>query len=258
MEVRDKPPGPGGNELSHIETEPLHDGVDVWGVEGQKGPLTILDPLYDEPTPVRRDIKGLSAHGARRIWTRATRLPTAETTGVKLVPTPNRPGLSLTSHGGQTHGTLGTPVLPTPLLTFGQNLFAISTGQGLGSAPPAHTSYLGNFHRLLARATSTSSDLMASRYFSLIFSSMCFRKTTRGSSSCSMRHVGHSIEVSNQVVMHLLWKTCLHLSRLSLRFVPSRQTAHVWERCARHLPSSTAFCLHFVPLRVTESQFILY
>jgi len=109
-----------------------------------------------------------------------------------------------------------------------------------------------------ARWTSASRDLMASRYFSRMLSSTCLRKTTIGSSSCSMRHVGHSMLVSNQVVMHLLWKMCLHLSFLSVRFVSSRQTAHVCERWARHFPSSTAALLHLAPDRVTDEQFISY
>jgi len=79
-----------------------------------------------------------------------------------------------------------------------------------------------------------------------------------GSSSCSIRHVGHSMLVSNQVMMHLLWKICLHLSFLSFRFVSSRQTAHVCERCARHFPSSTATLLHLAPVNVTDEQFISY
>jgi len=99
---------------------------------------------------------------------------------------------------------------------------------------------------------------MASRYFSRMLSSTCLRKTTMGSSSCSMRHCGHSMLVSNHVMIHLLWKTCLHLSFLSVRFVNSRQIAHVCERCARHFPSSTANLLHLAPVKVTEEQFIVY
>ena len=99
---------------------------------------------------------------------------------------------------------------------------------------------------------------MASLYFSRMLSSTCLRKTTMGSSSCSIRHVGHSMLVSNQVVIHFEWKMCLHLSFLSERFVSSRQTAHVCERCARHFPSSTAALLHFAPDNVTEEQFISY
>ena len=39
-----------------------------------------------------------------------------------------------------------------------------------------------------------------------------------------------------------------------MRFVGSRHTTHVRERCAWHSPSSTAFCLHFVPLSVTDEK----
>ena len=139
-------------ELSHIEPEPLHDGVDVRCVKWQEGPLTVLYPLYDEPTPVRRDIKGNSAHGTRGVWPGAIRLPAVDARKVKLVPTPNLPGLPLPPHGRETHGTLGAPVLPTPVLTVGQNLFAISAGQGLGSTPAAHTPYQGNFYLPAARS----------------------------------------------------------------------------------------------------------
>jgi len=138
-------------ELSHIKTEPIHNGVDVRCVKWQEGPLTVLYPLYHEPTPVRRDIKGNSAHGTRGIWTGATRLPAVQARKMKLVSTPNLPGLPLSPHGREAHGTLGPPVLPTPVLTVGQNLFAISAGQGLGSTPPAHTPYQGNFYLSAAR-----------------------------------------------------------------------------------------------------------
>ena len=140
-------------ELSHIETEPLHDVVDVRCVKWQEGPLAVLYPLYDEPTPVRRDIKGNSAHGTRGVWPGAIRLPAVDARKVKLVPTPNLSGLPLSSHGRETHGTLGAPVLPTPVLTVGQNLFAISAGQGLGSTPAAHTPYQGNFYLPAARSS---------------------------------------------------------------------------------------------------------
>ena len=151
MKICYEPPRAWRYELSHIKTEPLHDGVDVRCVKWQEGPLTVLYPLYDEPTPVRRDIKGNSTHGTRGVWTGAIRLPAVDARKVKLVPTANLPGLPLSSHGRETHGTLGAPVLPTPVLTVGQNLFAISAGQGLGSTPAAHTPYQGNFYLPAAR-----------------------------------------------------------------------------------------------------------
>ena len=73
-----------------------------------------MDPLDDEPTPVRRDIKGNAARG---VWACATRLPAVEAIDMKLMATPNLSGLALASHGGEADGTLGTPVLPTPFLT---------------------------------------------------------------------------------------------------------------------------------------------
>ena len=148
MKICYEPPRAWRYELSHI-----HDGVDVRCVKWQEGPLTVLYPLYDEPTPVRRDIKGNSTHGTRGVWTGAIRLPAVDARKVKLVPTANLPGLPLSSHGRKTHGTLGAPVLPTPVLTVGQNLFAISAGQGLGSTPAAHTPYQGNFYLPAARSS---------------------------------------------------------------------------------------------------------
>lgn len=97
--------------------------------------------------------------------------------------------------------------------------------------------YVCNIYRRLARRRSASSVLMASRYLSRMFSSTCFLKTTIGSSSCSIRHVGHSMDSSYQVVMQCGWNTCLHLSFLSLCFVSSRQIAQVEVRCALHFPS---------------------
>jgi len=152
MKICDEPSRSWRYELSHIKTEPLHNGVDVRCVKWQESPLTVLYPLYHEPTPVRRDIKGNSAHGTCGIWTGATRLPAVQARKMKLVSTPNLPGLPLSPHGREAHGTLGAPVLPTPVLTVGQNLFAISAGQGLGSTPPAHTPYQGNFYLSAARS----------------------------------------------------------------------------------------------------------
>ena len=114
--------------------------------------------------------------------------------------------------------------------------------------------------RRRARTTSASRDRIASRYFSRMLSSTCFLNTMIGSSSCSIRHVGHSMLVSNHFIIHLVWKTWRHLSFFAscLRApTPSRHTAHVFERCAGHFPSSTAFFLHLDPARVTEEQFIL-
>jgi len=63
--------------------------------------------------------------------------------------------------------------------------------------------------------------------------------------------------VSNHFIIHFGWNMCLHLSFLSVRLVSSRHTAHVLERWARHIPFSTAFCLHFVPFRVRAEQFMV-
>jgi len=50
--------------------------------------------------------------------------------------------------------------------------------------------------------TSCWSDLTASRYLTRMLSSIRFLKRMSGSVSCSVRHVGHSSDVSNQVMIH--------------------------------------------------------
>lgn len=73
----------------------------------------------------------------------------------------------------------------------------------LGTDPPLFKWAIMFQRARRARRTSASRDRIASRYFSLIFSSMLRLKTIIGSSSCSIRHCGHSMLVSNHFMMHL-------------------------------------------------------
>lgn len=108
------------NECTEIKAKALHDRHDVLSFKIGHAPFWWItrDPLYDEPTPVRRDIKGFTAHGTGGVRAGTTRLPAIQTTGVKLMTTCEFTGCALTTHARQADGTGGPSMLPAAFLTF--------------------------------------------------------------------------------------------------------------------------------------------
>ena len=117
MNISVKSPMRAWNEGSEIETKPFNNRSHVLSFKIGNAPFCgRSDPLYDEPTPVRRDIKGLAAHGACGIRTGTTLFPTVKASCMEFMTTIQLAGRVLTSHACEAHGTLRSPVLPTLIL----------------------------------------------------------------------------------------------------------------------------------------------
>ena len=151
--------------------------------------------LYNSPSSGLDNGCGTRAHSQVSVWSSGPPY-TPDTRNMKsLYVASSAPDL------GGASGDMGFLIGWPPHIPLIYYQYYFSPGSSRSGAPPRPSE--GHLD-LRARATSASRDLIASRYFSLMFSSTCFLNTTTGSSSCSIRHCGHSMLVSNQVMIHLL------------------------------------------------------
>lgn len=88
MNISIKSPMRAWNECSEVEAKPVDDWRHILSFEISNTPFYwSSNTLYDEPTPIRRDIKGLAAHGARGIRAGTTLFPSVKASCMKFVTT---------------------------------------------------------------------------------------------------------------------------------------------------------------------------